>query len=507
VTQPDPDDNLTGAGPETDLFRTDHLGADLKGRSVRGGMVTVTARVTGFLLRMGSLAVLARLLTPADFGLIAMVTAVIGFMILFKDLGLSHATIQKKDITHRQVSALFWINVGFSVVIMGVTAALSPLIAWFYGEPQLVGVTLALAAGFVFSGLTTQHQALLRRQMRFGALAMVQVASTVVGVAAGIGSAAFGAGYWALVVMILATEAGMTVGVWTVCGWRPGLPRGRSGVRALLAFGGYLTSFRLVNYFARNLDNILIGRVWGGRMLGLYAKAYNLLLLPLNQINQPLGEVVFPALSHVQDDRPRFRDYYLKSLSMLTLVTAPTSILCLVLADEIILTVLGPQWTEAGDIFRLLAIGALVQPLMNSAGWLYVPTGRARDLLKFGSIGVVLIVVSFFVGLPHGAVGVALCYSCAVLLWVWPCMHFAARDTLVDWRGILDAVRHPVLGALVSGALAFALRWLLANVLTAWAVLLIGATVMGATYVLLVFWVFGRRDFYFSVLRGLRAPR
>ncbi|HUU43230.1 MAG TPA: lipopolysaccharide biosynthesis protein, partial [Planctomycetota bacterium] len=486
----DPDVKLTGDGPETDLFRTDHLGADLKGRSVRGGTLSVTARVTAFLLRMGSLAVLARLLTPADFGLIAMVTAVIGFMVLFKDLGLSYATIQKKDLTHPQVSALFWINVGLSVVILGVTAALSPVIAWFYEEPQLVGITLALAAGFLFSGLTTQHRALLRRQMRFGTLAVVEVSAALAGVGAGIISALFGAGYWALVLMILTTEAGMTVGVWMVSGWRPGFPRGRSGVRALLAFGGYLTGFRLVNYFARNLDNILIGRVWGGRALGLYAKAYNLLLLPLSQINEPLGEVVFPALSHIRDDRPRFRDYYLKSLSMLTLVTAPTSILCLVLADEIILTVLGPQWTEAGDIFRLLAIGALIQPLMSSANWLYIPTGRTRELLKFGSIGVALIVVSFFVGLPHGATGVALCYSCAVLLWAWPCMHFAARDTLVDWRGILDAVRHPVLGALVSGALVLALRSLLADVLTAWAVLLIGAAVMGAAYVLLVFWVF-----------------
>ena len=340
--------------------------------------------------------------------------------------------------------------------------------------------------------------------MRFGVLAAIEVSSALVGIVVGIVSALYDAGYWALVLMHLSTALARTVGVWLGCRWRPGLPVRGVGVRSMLAFGGNLAGFSVVNYFARNLDNILIGRVWGARSLGFYSKAYNLLMLPLRQISAPMSAVAIPALSRLQDDGERFRDYYLKSLSIIVFFTAPLSLFCVVLADELILTILGSQWLDASGIFRLLAIGALAQPIGNTAGWLYVATGRTREMLKYGSIGVGLIVTSFFVGLPYGGDGVALCYSCVVLLWTWPCMHFAARSTLVDWKGILGAIGHPLLGALTAGVAVLVLRFLLRNTLAEWAVLLIGAVVMGAVYLLVVFYIFGRKKSYVSVLRSLR---
>jgi len=203
----------------------------------------MAAQGVRFFLRMGSTVVLARLLTPQDFGLIAMVTVITGFVMMFKDMGLSMATVQRDEVNHAQISTLFWINVGLSLCVMLLTAALAPVIAWFYGEPRLVWVTLALASAFIFGGFTVQHQALLRRQMRFGTLAVIGIISMVVGIITAIIAALSGAGYWSLVLMQLATAITIAIGVWVGCDWRPGLFVRRSGIRKMLAFGGNLTGF------------------------------------------------------------------------------------------------------------------------------------------------------------------------------------------------------------------------------------------------------------------------
>jgi len=217
----------------TEFFETEHLKLDLKGRSVRGGAATLAGQGGRFLIQMVSTVVLARLLTPADFGLIAMVTAVTGFAEFFKDLGLSMATVQKAEVTHEQVSVLFWVNVAMSVLIALITAALGPVIAWFYGDPRLATVTVALSLAFVFGGLTVQHQALLRRQMRFTALAIIPVIAMAAAVMAAIIAGSLGAGYWALVIMELTRAATSAAAVWLVCRWWPGLPTRGAGVPQL----------------------------------------------------------------------------------------------------------------------------------------------------------------------------------------------------------------------------------------------------------------------------------
>jgi O-antigen/teichoic acid export membrane protein len=225
------------------------------------------------------MAVLARLLTLQDFGLISMVTAFTGLASLFRDMGLSMATVQRPHIDHAQVSTLFWVNVAISVVITSITAMLGPLIAWFYGEPRLKWITIVSAVAFIFGGLTVQHQALLRRQMRFTALAIIDVGSMLAGIIVAITSSLYGAGYWALVLNQLVVGITTAMGVWLLCDWRPGLPVGHSGVRSMLAFGGNLTGANVLNYFVRNFDNILIGWYWGAQQLGLYTRAYQLLVI------------------------------------------------------------------------------------------------------------------------------------------------------------------------------------------------------------------------------------
>src|SRR5271166_3442320 len=185
--------------PSVDAFSTEHLHADLKGRSVRGGLLTITSQGTQFVLQSIATVVLARLLTPADFGLVAMVTAVTGLGSAFADLGLSEATIQRKEISHEQVSALFWINVAIGLGLMLVTMGLAPALVWFYRQPRLKGITFWLSLTFLIGGLRVQHNALLQRQMRFVAIAIRDLVAYSVAVTTTIAMACLGAGYWALV--------------------------------------------------------------------------------------------------------------------------------------------------------------------------------------------------------------------------------------------------------------------------------------------------------------------
>lgn len=406
------------------FFQTDHLKVDLAGRTARGGVFMIMAQGTKFLISMVSAVVLARLLTPQDYGLIAMVAVFTNFTYLFRNLGLSAATIQRAEVNHKQVSTLFWVNVTLSVLTMIVTAACAPLIAAFYGEPRLVWVTLGIVVGFIFSGITIQHEALLKRQMRFAALGTIDVVSMVIGVLVSIALAWYGAGYWALVFGQLAIGVSYAAGIWMVCDWRPSWPSRNSGVRSMLAFGGNLTGYNFLNYFSRNTDNLLIGRFWGAQQLGLYSRAYQLLLLPLDQVCAPLDGVAVTALSKLTDAPERYSQAYLRILEKLAMVTMPGVALMIATSDWLVSVMLGPQWVETGRIFAILGIVGLLEPISLSIGWLLISQGRTRRVLQWGIVDSVLSLVSVVVGLPWGAFGVAVSYSI---------VGFCVRKPLLFW--------------------------------------------------------------------------
>ena len=392
-------------------FRTDHLSTDLSGRTARGGAIMIVSQGMKFLINMASAVILARLLTPHDYGLIAMVAVVVNFSYPFRNLGLSAATMQRAEINNKQVSTLFWVNIALSVGVMLITAALAPAIAWFFGESRLIWITLAFAGGFIFGGLTVQHEALLKRQMRFTAIAANEIISMLIGTATAITMAWKGFGYWALVCSQLAIGASYATGVWLVCHWRPGLPARNSGVRSMIAFGRNLTGFNVLNYLARNIDNLLIGRYWGAGQLGVYARAYQLLLLPLDQIIAPIDGVAVSALSRLADNPDRYRQAYLRMLEKLAMLTMPAMALMIVTSDWLVRVMLGPQWIETGRIFALLGIIGFVEPISSTMGWLLISQGRTHHILQWGLIDAAISIASIIAGLPWGAVGVAGSYA------------------------------------------------------------------------------------------------
>jgi O-antigen/teichoic acid export membrane protein len=425
-------------------FSTEHLHADLKGRSIRGGFLTLTSQGVQFVMQSVATIVLARLLTPTDFGLVAMVTAITGFGQAFADLGLSEATIQQPEISHDQVSTLFWINVAIGLALTSITAALAPALAWFYREPRLIHITLLVSLTFLIGGLRVQHDALLRRQMRFSSLAIRDIAAYVVAVPIAILLALHGYGYWGIVALPLAVNFTQMLLSWLMVRWIPGLPRRGAKVASLIAFGGNVAVSYVIFNVNRSADSVLIGWYWGAGPLGLYSRAYNLLMLPVRQLGAPARSVAVPAFSRVQSEPERLARYFLRTANLIMWILAPTFGFLFVAAVPVIVLTLGNRWRQAAPVFQILAIFALGQLLLESVNWLLVSRGQSRRLLKLMVIVSPIIVAGYAIGLPFGIKGVALSGS-LVLLAVFPwILKFSFSGTSLTLLRLVRAIVCPV---------------------------------------------------------------
>jgi PST family polysaccharide transporter len=424
-------------------FATGHLKSDLKRRTVRGATATIVGQGIKFTLQLTSTIVLARLLAPEDFGLVAMVMVITGFLYMFMNMGLSDATVQKDEVDHRQVSTLFWINVVLGLLLMMSLMALAPAVAWLYQEPRLMWVTIALALGALIGGLTVQHQALLRRQMKFGVLVTIDVLSMSVGIVAALLGVWLNLGYWSLVLMQLATAITVSLGVWMGSGWWPGLPERGTGIRSMLVFGGYRSYSNVVAYFTRNIDKVALGIAYGPHVTGLYTKAFSLLLLPAQQIATPMMSVMMPVLSRLQHDPVEYRNYYLKSITMLAYASMPVAAAMAALSTQIVLLVLGDQWFRAAIIFKILAFVAFWLPLIQSVIWVYLSLGRTRKMAVWFTIASPITILAFLLGLPWEAEGVATGYVAVTGLLLYPLFAFCLKDTPVHVRDVVSAVYRP----------------------------------------------------------------
>lgn len=419
----------------------------------QGGQVIVTLAYN---------AVLARLITPHDFGLVTMALVVAGFLHVFKDAGLSTATIQREDITHAQVSNLFWINVAMGGVAMLGMASAAPAVAWFFGHPELLRISLLLSVAFLLEALPVQHLAILNRQMRFTLLAGVEFACVTGGLVVGVVMALGGWGYWSLVGATLSASTFRVTIVWTLSGWRPQRPMRQTGTRPLVRFGADLTLVGIVYALARGLDGVLIGRYLGSEALGLYSRATALLTRPLERLMAPIYSVIIPALSRLQTEPARYRSAFLQVFEGLAIGAFLLAGLLLPLSEAIVRVILGGQWAGAAPIFAALTLAFVYLPLATATGWLYTSQGRGRDLLATAIIAAVVTVAAFLAGLPFGPTGVAVAYSAASLLVILPVtFHIGGRTgpvTAPDLWGA--AASHVPVFAAVLAATWIAREWI-----------------------------------------------
>jgi O-antigen/teichoic acid export membrane protein len=479
---------------------------DLKQRTLRGGLARVGTQAANFVVRMGSLMILARLLGPRDFGLVGMVTAVIGVFSVFRDFGLSAAAVQRTSVTREQSSTLFWINLVVGACLTLLVLAMAPLVAMFYHEPRLVGVTAVMATGFLFNAAGVQHSAQLERQMRFTTMAYIDVCSLLISTTVGISMAKLGFGYWALVASASTLPLGYSIGVWVMTGWIPGRPQRNTGVRSMMHFGATLTLNGLVTYLANNLDKVLLGRFWGVDALGIYGRAYQLINIPTDNLNFAAGGVAFAALSRVKDEPARLKNYFLKGYALILSLTVPITFTCALYAQDMIRVFLGAKWHSAATVFQYLAPTALGFAILSPLGWLITSLGMVGRGLRMALVFGPLMVVAYAIGLSHGPKGVALSVSGMKLLTVIPLAAWVTHGTVVTLRDILVSISRPLFSGIVAAAAAFTLSFTHVQLLPPIARLAIGLTVFAAIYLGLLMFVMDQKQLYVDLVRGFFKP-
>lgn len=477
---------------------------DLKHKVIRGGVAKALAQGTGLVLRMGSLMVLARLLAPKEFGLVGMVTAFTGVLNLFRDFGLSTASVQRGHVTDEQISTLFWINILVGTVLAFILAGMAPFVAVFYHEPHLVWVSVALATSFIFNGAGVQHTALLERQMRFTALATIDIISLVVSTATGIGMAAAGFGYWSLVAAAVTLPLVSTLCLWFATGWRPGRIHLHEEVHSMLRFGGAFTLINLIVYVGYNLEKVLLGRYWGANALGLYGRAYQLINLPTENLNSAFWGVAFSGLSRVRHEPERFRSYFLKGYSLVLALTIPMTIGAALFAHDMIFVLLGPKWNDVAGIFRLLAPTILIFALINPLAWLTFSLGMIGRNLKIVLVLAPLVITGYVLGLPYGPRGVAIGYSAIMTIWCIPHIAWCVHGTVISLRDIFVSASRPFISGIVAGGIAWGVQFFVGPSLLPLPRLILEVAVLLSAYLGMLFYVMGQKAVYWDLLRGFR---
>lgn len=472
------------AKPPTDYFDDTDVSENLRGNIVSGSAFVFGSSIIKFLIGIGATAILARLLDPEDYGLLAMVFVVTHFLELFRDMNLSLATVQKKSITHAQVSTIYWINVSICCVISVTIFLLAPAIAWVYDEPRLSGIAALLALPVLVRGFAAQQQALLRRKMRFGALSLVDIGSMSCGYAVAIYLASDGHGYWSLVWHHITVALAFLVMSWTATGWRPGLPARGTGVRSMLVFGSNLTGYSLVRFVSRSLDNALIGWYWGPAPLGIYSRSQSLIGPVTNYLTAPIGSVAFPSLSRLTKDDERYATTFFRLADKILLVVLPATMLLVATTPEIVEILLGPKWVEAGPILRVLSVLIFTEALSGVLNWLFFSQGRGRDLFRFGLIIAVMRIAAVIIGLTWGILGIASALAISALFLQLPIQVFlACRTGPIRQRQVYRMLVHPVVAATL-GLIAVLLVQMMASGLGAANTVLIGFCVMASVQLL-----------------------
>ena len=427
--------------------------------AARGAAVLGASQAVRIVTSFASSIFVARLLTPADYGVMAMVAPVMGFILIFQNLGLNQAIIQRRTISAQEINGTFWLNIIATIIIAALFILIAPLVGLFYEDDRAIGLMAASGLTVIATGIASQHLALLNRHMRFGALSAVETVNAVTQLAATIALAWWLRTYWALFFGMLAGVAAGSALAWWYERWRPSLHRlDLRATRSMLAMGVDITGFNLLNFVCRNLDNLLIAKRWGAGELGLYDRSYRLMLMPLQTINQPLGKIMLPTLSRALDRPEAYRGMYLLAVRALVMVIVPGAVALSVCSTTVIVLLLGEQWRDAGPIFAWLSLTAAIQPVSNATGWLFISCGRTRSMVRWGVISAVLTVTSFVVGLPWGATGVAAAYAVSEVLRIPVLYRMATRGTPVAARDLYAVLLPTLLGAGLCVIAVLALR-------------------------------------------------
>jgi O-antigen/teichoic acid export membrane protein len=474
----------------------------MRGRILSGLAWKVASQVFRQLARVAVVVILARLLTPAEYGLAAMVLVFSSLVLIFTDLALGAALVQREVLTERDRSTVFWTSVAAGVGFTALGIALSWPLAAFYGEPEVQPLFAALSVSFLITALGTAHSALLNREMRFKSLELRMMAGTFVGGTVGIVVAFAGYGAWAIITQQLAIAFVSTALLWAFSPWRPRLAFSVASLRSLGGFSANVFGTRVLFYLNRKLDHMLIGRFLGASALGAYAVAYNVMLMPLSRIAQPVVEVLFPAMSRIQDDRPRMAALWLRANRLIGAISIPAMVGLMLVAPEFVATLFGERWEDAVPVIQILAWVGLLQSLQRLNSSVLQACDRTGTLLRYSVVVLAASVIAFVGGLHWGIVGVAAGYAISSTV-VEPYYAWITARVLdvraVDYARSLAGVVQATLG--MAAVVLTAKLWLVSPDLAAGIRLAIYVALGLGSYALLAAW---RAPELRADMRGLR---
>ena len=380
-----------------------------------------------------------------------MVGVITGFVGVFKDGGLSIATVQRPDVSDAQVSTLFWINAALGGSAALLLALVSPLVAWFYHDRSLIWIVVALAVPFVLGGLCVQLQALLQRQMRFRDIAIIEIVSLILSAAVGILAAAAGWGSWALITMTIAAAAVTTALTFFFCRWRPSRPAIGSGVRAMLTFGGALTANKLLDGLTGSVDILLLGKLFSPDTVGYYTRAQTLMLQPLSQLMPPVTNVALPVLSRLAEQPAALKRTFIDLLQLTSFASSFVAVYIVVCGDWLIGVFLGPQWANVSGILRLLTGASLFLPLSTVCVLGLTAQGKGSALVRWGLLKNALLIAAMVSGVAWGAKGIAAALSAVSVCILLPILvRLTAGAGLAPLKEVWRAIG-PGLGLCVLG--------------------------------------------------------
>lgn len=422
--------------------------------SVRGAGAGALALVAKTLLRLGSIVLLARLLTPADFGLIAMAGTVLSLFVFVADLGLHMASVQRRQLSADELSTLFWINVVGGVLLASLTVASAPLLVLIFDEPRVIGAAAALSLTLVAIGVGTQHEAVLRRRLSYSFLHVSGIISQTLGLGVALVSALAGASYWALILQQIVAHVSRVTLLWAKTHWRPRRPGPFVDVLPMLRYGSQLVPAHLLAHTARSFGEVLVGVSAGAAELGQFRRAHGMATL-VEEARLPLKTIVPASLSRLQDRGREFARFYLHAISASSFAGCAFVGWMAAEAPAAVIIVLGDQWLAAIPLIRWLAPAGLAVALGTATEWLLMPLGHMKRLLALRAVRLGVIVVGVLFGWRWGVIGVAAGYSGAACISVGLELFGATAGTTVEMRRLTVAIVRPILAAVGAGYLVY----------------------------------------------------
>ncbi|MEZ5821241.1 MAG: lipopolysaccharide biosynthesis protein [Bradyrhizobium sp.] len=499
---------MSGKHGAEQYFAENKAYAGLGKASLHSGMIFIAARGANIFVQLASTIVLARILSPHDFGLVAIVLALFAIAPMLIDLGTADATAQKTQITATEISTLFWLNVAIGIFLAIVFAGASGLIAQFFGEPSLAGIAMALSVTFVLTAASIQHSALMRRAMQFHRMAMIDISANLVGSIVSIALALSGCGYWSLVAKPIVTSSLSAVALWTCCRWLPGRPRLSAEAKELVGFGLGVTGFTMTDYLVKSGDRLAIGYFLGAGPLGYFQNAFLIYSNALGILTEPLHNIAVSGLSKLRDDVDGLRRAWETAISTLSFVAAGAFAVLAVIAQDFVVLLLGQKWAPAGPLLCIFAVRGIAHSLERTMGWIHVALGRADRWMRWGFYSAIVQLAALALGLPFGVTGVAVSYTIAMFCLFVPALAYSGHPIGIRNRDVLQVVGPQTIAGLLAVAVGFVVELQFLGGSSAWVRMLVSGSMCLLTYLAVcvgIFRVTAPLNLMFSTLRDLRA--